>query len=252
MLLGVDAERAPFYFVAQIMPKFSTPKTPSKKTIKAAHAPRIYPSLLSCDFGRLREEALAVEKAGADGIHVDVMDGTFVPNLTLGAPVLKALKGKVKIPLDCHLMVQNPDHLFEDFAEAGANVITIHKEACPHLQKSLSKIRKLGCKAGVSVNPATSYDDLEWVLDDMDLLLIMTVNPGFGGQKLIPAALKKAGEAVKWIRQKTNRHIDVQIDGGVNEETAKLAVKLGIDIFVAGSAVFAAKDYAKAIKNLRG
>jgi len=213
---------------------------------------KIYPSLLSCDFGRLREEAQAIEKAGADGIHIDVMDGAFVPNLTIGPVVVKALKGHVRIPLDCHLMVRDADSLLEDFAQAGANSITVHWEACSHLQRTLAKIKSLGCRAGVSINPATPFEVLEWILDDIDLVLSMTVNPGFGGQSLIPAALRKTGALVEWIKQKSTRAIEVQIDGGVTVKNAPEARKLGVDILVAGTAVFGAKDYAHAIRDLKG
>ena len=212
---------------------------------------KIYPSLLSCDFGRLSEEVAAVERAGADALHVDVMDGVFVPNLTIGPMVVEALKKIAKTPLDCHLMVSQPDSLIDAFAKAGAHTITVHLEACTHLQRTLSHIRSLGCKAGVSINPATPFEGLRWVLDDVDMILSMTVNPGFGGQKVIPAALTKTGELVKWVRQHSQRKIDVQMDGGVNVETSKQAKALGVDVLVAGSAVFGAPDYAKAIASLR-
>lgn len=212
---------------------------------------KIYPSILSADFGRLREEAQAAEKAGADGLHLDVMDGVFVPNITVGPNVVSALKGSVKIPLDCHLMIVHPENHVEAFAKAGAHSITIHQEATSHLQKTLARIRELGCQAGVSLNPATPFEGLEWVLDDIDLILCMTVNPGFGGQKLIPSALQKAGRLVSWLKTKSKRHIPIQIDGGVNATTANEARQLGIEILVAGSSVFGEKNYSSAIQGLR-
>ncbi len=213
---------------------------------------KIYPSLLSSDFGRLLEEVRAVEAAGADGLHVDVMDGAFVPNLTLGPVVLKGLKGRTKLPLDCHLMVQRPDDLLEAFRDAGATGITVHVESGPHLQRTLARIRELGCRPGVSINPATPFESLEWVLDDVDLILSMTVNPGFGGQKLIPAALRKTEKMISWIKSKTDRKIEVQIDGGLNAQNSTSVRNIGVDIAVAGTAVFGAKDYTTAIRELKG
>ncbi|MBS1982852.1 MAG: ribulose-phosphate 3-epimerase [Bdellovibrionales bacterium] len=212
---------------------------------------KIYPSILSADFGQLAREAQAVEKAGADALHVDIMDGSFVPNITIGPDVVKALKKSVKIPLDCHLMIVNADAHLESFAKAGAERITVHQEACPHLQRTLAKIKELGCKAGVSINPATPFENLQWILPDVDLILCMTVNPGFGGQKLIPEALRKAGEIKSWLK-KSAPHVQLQIDGGVSAENAPAARKLGVDILVAGSAVFGSKDYAASIRSLRG
>lgn len=215
--------------------------------------PKIYPSILSCDFGKLSSEIQAVEKAGAHGIHVDVMDGQFVPNLTLGAPIIKCVRKDIKTVMDCHLMIVNPDAFIEDFAKAGADIITVHAEACPHLQKTLRSIRDLGVKAGVSINPHTPFEELKWVLDDLDLILCMTVNPGFGGQSLIPAALDKTNALDKWLKDlKMRSKITLQIDGGVNEKTIKDIHKVNIDVLVAGSAVFGAKDYKAAIKKLAG
>jgi ribulose-phosphate 3-epimerase len=211
---------------------------------------RIAPSILSADFGRLAEEVGAVAEAGADWIHVDVMDGRFVPNLTIGPPVVKALRGVTKLPLDCHLMVVEPERLVEDFAKAGADVITVHVEASPHLHRTLQQIRGLGKKAGVSLNPHTSEEAIRHVIGDLDLVLVMSVNPGFGGQSFIPSVLPKIASLRKMIDQ-AGREVVLEVDGGVNPETARSVVEAGADMLVAGSAVFGERDYRQAIGALR-
>ncbi|MBU1742454.1 MAG: ribulose-phosphate 3-epimerase, partial [Proteobacteria bacterium] len=207
----------------------------------------IAPSILSADFARLAEEIEAVTAAGADWLHVDVMDGHFVPNLTIGPPVVKALRRVTDLYLDVHLMMDNPDDFLEQFADAGANGITVHAEVLPHLHRTLGRIRELGRDAGVSLNPSTPIDHLDHVLELCDLVLVMTVNPGFGGQKFIPAAAAKVIE----LRRKIDGlglNTRVEVDGGVDPET--IAQVKQADVFVAGSAVFGRPPYAEAIAAL--
>ena len=214
---------------------------------------RIAPSILAADFARLGEEIRAVTDAGADWIHVDVMDGHFVPNITIGPSVVKALRGYSDLPFDAHLMIAPADPYIPQFAEAGADVITVHPEAGPHLHRSLQLIKSLGKKAGVALNPATPVAAVEHVMDLTDLLLVMSVNPGFGGQSLIPTALDKIA-ALRRMIDASGREITLQVDGGINFETAPQAIAAGADVLVAGTSTFAggAAAYAENIARLRG
>ncbi len=196
---------------------------------------KIAPSILSANFGRLAEEITAIDAQGADWIHLDVMDGHFVPNITFGAPVIGAVRGASKKVFDCHLMISPVDSFLQGFADAGCDFITVHAEATTHLDRSLQAIRAMGCKAGVSLNPATPPAELEYVMDRIDMVLLMTVNPGFGGQAFIPSVVEKTRKVREMIG---DRDIHIEIDGGVTPETAPLVAAAGADVLVAGSAVF--------------
>ena len=211
---------------------------------------KIAPSILSADFARLGEEVKAVEKAGADYIHVDVMDGHFVPNITIGPLVVEGVKKVTSLPLDVHLMIENPDQYINDFAKAGADIISVHVEAVNHLHRSIQLIRDAGCSPAVSLNPATPLETIEYVLGDLDMVLIMSVNPGFGGQKFIPGVLPKIKKLREMIVSR-GLNIDIEVDGGVNSKTIGDVSSAGANIFVAGSAIFNKDDYAEAIKAIR-
>jgi len=212
---------------------------------------KIAPSILSADFSRLGEEITAVEKGGADYIHIDVMDGHFVPNITIGPLIVEAIRPITKLPLDVHLMIENPDQYIEAFAKAGADYITVHVEACMHLHRTIQNIKSYGIKAGVVLNPATPVESIQHIIRDIDMVLLMSVNPGFGGQKFIPEVLPKIRK-VKAMAEQKGMDLEIEIDGGVNSETAKLCIEAGANVLVAGSAIYNEEDYAKAISLLRG
>lgn len=212
---------------------------------------KIAPSILSADFAKLGEEIKDVERGGADYIHVDVMDGHFVPNITIGPLIVEAIRPVTKLPLDVHLMIENPDDYIEEFARAGADYITVHVEACKHLHRTIGLIKSLGVKAGVVLNPATPVNTIQHVIKHVDMVLLMSVNPGFGGQSFIPEVLPKIRE-VKAMADEFNPALEIEIDGGVNEETAKLCIEAGANVLVAGSAIYNQSDRKAAIAAIRG
>jgi len=211
---------------------------------------KIAPSLLSADFSKLGEEVENIERLGADLIHIDVMDGHFVPNITIGPMVVKAIRRGSKLLFDVHLMIENPDKYIEDFAKAGADIISVHVECCPHLNRTLQAIKQLGKRAAVALNPATPLSTIEWVLDEVDMVLLMSVNPGFGGQTYIESVTEKI-HGLKRMIDSRSLNVDIEVDGGININNVSMVKQAGANVIVAGSAIFGAKDKAEAILKLR-
>ncbi|MCD5411195.1 MAG: ribulose-phosphate 3-epimerase [Clostridiales bacterium] len=211
---------------------------------------KLAPSILSADFSNLLEDIKRLEKAGCDMLHIDVMDGHFVPNITIGPLVINSIKDKTELPLDVHLMIEEPDRYIQDFIKAGANIITVHAEACVHLHRTIQLIKKQGVKVGVSLNPATSLAVLDYVLADLDMVLIMSVNPGFGGQSFISSAMEKISILKERI-DRDNLNVDIQVDGGINSSNIKSIIKAGANVIVAGSAIFKDGEIEKNVRDLR-
>ncbi|CEE01349.1 Ribulose-phosphate 3-epimerase [Caldibacillus thermoamylovorans] len=211
---------------------------------------KIAPSILSADFSILGKEVKDVEKAGADYIHIDVMDGHFVPNITIGPLIVEAIRPVTSLPFDVHLMIENPEKYIQNFVRAGADIISVHTESCRHLHRTIYQIKEQGIKAGVVLNPATPVEMIRDVLTDIDLVLLMTVNPGFGGQTFIPNVLKKIEQVKRW-KDEQNLTFEIEVDGGINDETAKQCVEKGVDVLVAGSYIFNNKNRVQAIEMIR-
>jgi len=211
---------------------------------------KLAPSILSADFSNLLKDIKRLEKAGCDMLHIDVMDGHFVPNITIGPLVINSIKDKTKLPLDVHLMIEEPDKYIQDFIRAGAHIITVHAEACVHLHRTIQLIKKQGVKVGVSLNPATSLDVLDYVLADLDMVLIMSVNPGFGGQSFISSAMEKIAILRERIKR-DNLNVDIQVDGGINSNNIKSIIEAGANVIVAGSAIFKDGEIEKNVRDLR-